>query len=598
MKQRVGWVVLFLLIISIGQTCRGERILAADTYLDKLEGMWIGQIMGNYAGRPYEGSTARGGLSVTVDWNFVSTTEPWSGDDDTCFEYMYLDALKGNVDPDNQAIRQTWESHVPLNSFFIANRQARYQMAKGLTPPETGGIHHNAHWYAIDAQITSESVGAATPGLRQRAADLTGRFGAVTNDGHAVHAAQFYGAMYASAIVESDVETVVAKALEVVPTTSRSYQIIQDVRDIYNTDKADGQLDWRAAQRAIYDQCCGADSHGRYYNWIESTVNLGMTTLAVLYGQGDYRQTVEIGVLAGFDCDCNPATAGGVVGLMRGFSGLPTDLTGPATDNYYAQSLTNITRESTISQIALDWREVGEAQILAAGGRIEGEGAGRTYYLPDDDAVVAPLEKPDPQGPKGLVGEVLALGGEVTVSASIDKHQASNDRNHLEGIIDGITDVTYNGHRPYWTNDGINDQPSGGDFYQLNFDREVLFTSLIFHEGDYVWTNINGNLDNEIGLGGYFCDLTVEVGRDGVFTEVSGLAFSEALDRLKFYQQIGLTFDPVSGDAIRIRGTAGGTSQFTTIVELEAFGVVPEPATGAMLALAAFGALRRRRSPR
>ena len=80
---------------------------------------------------------------------------------------------------------------------------------------------------------------------------------------------------------------------------------------------------------SLYDNYQGVNSHGRYYYWIESTVNVGATALAILYGQGDFKETVQIGVLAGWDCDCNPAHAGGLIGIINGYSGLPTDLTDP-----------------------------------------------------------------------------------------------------------------------------------------------------------------------------------------------------------------------------------------------------------------------------
>jgi hypothetical protein len=74
--------------------------------------------------------------------------------------------------------------------------------------------------------------------------------------------------------------------------------------------------------------------------------------------------------------------------------------------------------------------------------------------------------------------------------------------------------------------------------------------------------------------GGFFTDLTVEVFRDGQWQAVTGLAFSEALDPNAYYQTIEMTFDPIAGSAVRIRGDAGGSQQFTTIVELEAYGAM------------------------
>lgn len=381
--------------------------------------------------------------------------------------------------------------------------------------------------------------------------------------------------MYAAAALESNVENVVDQGAAAVPVTSRTRQIIEDVRTWYDEDKADGSLAWRATHEKIYDKYVGADSYGRYRYWIESSVNTALTTLAILYGQGDFKETVKIGVLAGFDCDCNPATAGGLIGLIDGYSGLPADLTAAASDAYHVATLQGIVTDTTIQNVAQSWQSVAEAQILAAGGSITGTGSSRTYHLPPTDVLAPLLERPDRTRPRGLVGAVLALGGSVATHASVEWHDPTNDRRNLDAIIDGISDVSYNGHLPYHTDDGDNLQPAGGDFYQLDFDRDLTFAKLLFHEGDIRWNGINNDPKVIEPLGGYFVNLTVEVGDDGVFTEVSSLQLSEALDKFEYFQQIMLTFDAITGDAIRIRGDAGGDYEFTSILELEAFGQIP-----------------------
>jgi hypothetical protein len=166
------------------------------------------------------------------------------------------------------------------------------------------------------------------------------------------------------------------------------------------------------------------------------------------------------------------------------------------------------------------------------------------------------------------------MGGTVTVSASVEVHDPNWDSHNLDSIIDGITDVSYNGHRAYSTYDGANAQPAGGDFYQIDFDRKVRLRKLVFYEGDYAWGGVNTYPPVDSSGGGFFTDLVVEVGSQGQFTPVGNLQFSEPLDRCKFYQVIELTFDPADGDTVRIRGTAGGSKEFTTILELEAYGAI------------------------
>lgn len=551
-----------------------QRTLSRTAYLDKLRGAWFGELIGNYTGRPFEGKyfTREPLPDSAFAWVIkTSSADPWTGDDDTNFEILYLHTLETcGLAPTFAQLLSEWNDHVTFNGIFIANRQAKYLMTHGFAPPATGSYRWNMHAYAIDSQITTEILGALSPGCRQWAIGTAGRCAGVTNEGYSVNAAQFYAAMYSAAAVESNVETIVQKAQECIPRTSRSWRIIQDVRDFYDADRQDGTLDWRETHRKLYDYYVGNYSHNRYRNWIESTINLGMTTMAVLYGQGDFEQTVRIAVLSGFDADCNPATAGGLIGMIQGYAALPAALTGPATDTYQVLYLQGLPTSETISHVAARLQAVGEQVIVASGASVLGD----TYVLPADDFVIPQPEKPDPPGPSGLVGAMLATGGTVTTDASITNRNPLWDRYNLDGIIDGITDVTYNGHVAYFTSDSVTAQPPGGDYYQLNFSRRVRFDSLTFYEGDLFWGDINGDPRTITPQGGYFTDLSVEVHTAQGWTTAEGIALSEPLDPYAAYQVIDIRFDPVWGDGIRIRGTAGGTQQFTTILELVAHGAL------------------------
>ncbi|MCX5683992.1 MAG: ADP-ribosylglycohydrolase family protein [Planctomycetota bacterium] len=559
-------------LAAVAAPLRAEQTIAASVYLDRLQGMWLGEIIGQAAGAAYEGKyTGRGGNTATLNWSSIlDPAKPWIADDDTVLEYMNLGLVYDYGIPSGAQLKTTWQTYVPSGSLWCANRQARRLMNYGFTPPDTGSPRNNLGWNLIDSQITTEALGAVAPGMRQRAADLAGAYGSVTNTGYALHAAQFYAAMYAAAPFEANVETVVAKGLEVVPVSSRSHEVIQNVVAWYQADKADGSLNWRSTQEKIYDNYVDdMGSHGRYLGtWVESTVNLAMTTMAILYGQGQLDPTVEIAINGGFDADCNPATAAGLVGLMKGYSGLPTAVTGAASNTYQFALLQNMPPSTTITQMAAYAQTAAEREIVRMGGTIEGSGAGAVYHLPDD--VIRPLvEKPNPPEPRGLVRAVQLAGGTVTTSASVNAHNPNYDPANLDQIIDGITDTSYNGQMPFY----------GGEWYQLNFDRDVLLQSLIFYEGDLHYTSVNGDQRNTVLPGGFFLDLTVEIGRDGVFTPASNVVLSEPLDPIAVFQQIGLAFGAAVGDAVRIRGTPGGLYKFTTITELEAYGSIPTPVT-------------------
>ena len=373
----------------------------------------------------------------------------------------------------------------------------------------------------------------------------------------------------------------VEEGLKAIPTTSRTYEVITDVLNWYLEDANDGELDWRATRSKLYDYYQGAYDYGRYYLWIESTINTGATVLAILYGQADFKETVQIGILAGWDCDCNPATAGGLIGIIGGYSGLPNDLTDPnicgnVYKNVYRPYLPdpNLYRPQydTITNIASRLTALAERNILDNGGYITGSGPTKTYHIPDNGAIVGEPEKGDPDGPTGLVAEALDAAITVTTSAAVEYHYSTSDRRNLDSIINGITDNSYNGHRAYYSYLYDPNARPELDWYQLNFSQPVKFETMTFYDGVVFWSSINTYYINDDTSGGFFNDLTLEILRDGRFIEPANLEMSPALDRFKMYQTITFTFSPTVGDAIRIIGTAGGTRNYTTIMELAVTG--------------------------
>lgn len=576
--------LLFVVLLIAGFVCSGahaEQAITTWELFDKMRGMWLGQLIGNAAGRDTEGdySNSSPNPAGAVPWQIKLV---WDADDDTDVEYIALHTLFNcGYDCDVSDITGQWLEHMTADGIYVANRQAWRLMLDGLLPPQTGSRTYNEHWYSIDSQICTESLGAISPGLPQTAIDLAGRFGRITNEGLAVHAAQFYAAMYAQAFFEPNVVELISRGLEAIPWSSRTAAVVRDVLEWHREDANDGALDWRDTRRKLYDRYQGADSFGRYYNWVESTINTGATVLALLYGGGDFKQTVQIAVLAGWDCDCNPATAGGLLGITHGFSGLPADLTDPALcgDTYANVSRPGLPdptaplpQYDSIVRIAIYMVVLAQENILQNGGSWVRGGLGMTYLIPEPGAVVAEVESPDPNGPSGLVGKALAAGVVVTPGASVERYDAAKDRNNLDSILDGITDNSHNGHRPYYTYVPDAPEPSEVDWYELSFSQPVRFEAVTFYEGDIVWSKLNAYYQDDEPLGGYFEDLTVQVRRDGQYVEPTEVEMSEPLDRFQMYQEISFRFAPTVGDAIRILGAPGGSKRFTTIMELQVEG--------------------------
>jgi hypothetical protein len=81
--------------------------------------------------------------------------------------------------------------------------------------------------------------------------------------------------------------------------------------------------------------------------------------LAILWGGGDIEKTLGIAVSAGYDCDNQAATVGGLMGVLHGASKLPAKYTkelpeGTAWETPYNNLYINHTRDGLPNSFALD----------------------------------------------------------------------------------------------------------------------------------------------------------------------------------------------------------------------------------------------------
>jgi hypothetical protein len=84
----------------------------------------------------------------------------------------------------------------------------------------------------------------------------------------------------------------------------------------------DWQRTWFEIQRKwAADRSC-PDGIFHPFN-IDATVNSAYVVLGLLYGKGDFTRTLEIATRAGQDADCNPSSAGGILGTMLGYDKIP-----------------------------------------------------------------------------------------------------------------------------------------------------------------------------------------------------------------------------------------------------------------------------------
>ncbi len=341
----------------------------------------MGECAGNMFGLPYEFKyDQEPGPDTTFNPSYTNGAR---SDDDTDIEYVYLHALEEHgLDLSYKQVAQEWMDHIHKR-IWVANARALDLMRQGLLPPATGHPSNNDKaWFNLSGQFTQELWGLISPGMPATAQNFADKFAHVVVYGESVMAAHYFCVMYAEAFFEKEVGVLIEKGLSALPANSEYRQAIADSvawhREYPN--------DWRAARSALHRK------YRKKWNPNSSVLNGGACTLGLLYGNGDFEKTILLICSMGYDADCNAATVGGLLGVLKGASGLPKRWVKPLKDTYRNVTRDNLPRQEKISSIAHRIAAVGEKVILGNGGKIETADGRKSYRIRRQKPFVATLD--------------------------------------------------------------------------------------------------------------------------------------------------------------------------------------------------------------
>lgn len=313
-------------VIGMGQ---GKRVLSLSTadLKDKIMGGWAGQTIAVTFGGPYEfrykGTYIQDYQPLTWYDGYLKKTmlgNPGLYDD------LYMDLTFVDV-------FERLGLDAPVDSFasafahagymlWHANQAARYNILQGIKAPQSGDWRNNPHADDIDYQIEADFAGLMSPGMPNLASAISDKIGHIMNYGDGWYGGVFVGAMYSLAFTTKDVNKVVSGALKTIPAASQFYKCIADVIKWHAQYPSDWQRTWFEIQRKWSSEVGCPDGVFDSFD-IDAKLNAAYVVLGMLYGNGDYTKTLEIATRAGQDADCNPSTAGGVLGTMLGYKNIP-----------------------------------------------------------------------------------------------------------------------------------------------------------------------------------------------------------------------------------------------------------------------------------
>ena len=291
---------------------------------DKIRGGWAGQMIGVSFGAPTEFRY----LGEIIPEEELPTWRPEMVAGTLNQDDLYVDMTFAAV-LDAKGLDATTDDFGEMfrdaeYRLWHANLAARRALRRGVPATLSGTPEYNAHANDIDFQIEADFIGLMAPGLPQASNDLCLRAGRVMNYGDGILGGVFVSGMYAAAFFESDPRRIVEAGLATLPPESPYALTISDVLE-WSEQHPD---DWTEVWRLIDEKWdggepCPAGALSPFN--IDAKINGAYVALGLLYGNGDFHDTMVISTRAGQDSDCNPATAVGILGVVVGYSGIPEE---------------------------------------------------------------------------------------------------------------------------------------------------------------------------------------------------------------------------------------------------------------------------------
>ncbi len=301
--------------------------LSKEVLKDKIMGGWAGQTVGVTFGGPtefkFQGTIIQDYQPIRwYDGYLKDTYEKSPGlYDDIYMDLTFVDVFeKEGLDAPVSAFAYAY-AHANY-ALWHANQVGRYNILHGIEAPQSGHWLNNPHADCIDYQIESDFAGLMAPGMPNTASRISDKIGHIMNYGDGWYGGVYIGAMYTLAFVSDDIPFIVTEGLKTVPKESRFYQVIADVIRWHQQYPDDWKQTWFEIERKWTEDVGCPDGVFHPFN-IDATVNAAYVVLGLLYGEGDFTKTLDIATRAGQDSDCNPSSAGGILGVVKGYKNIP-----------------------------------------------------------------------------------------------------------------------------------------------------------------------------------------------------------------------------------------------------------------------------------
>ena len=306
----------------------------------KILGCWFGKNVGGTLGAPFEW---RRQINDVTFYTHNIDGDPLPNDD-LDIQLLWLIAMEQNgVGLSPSQLGHYWE--VCVTPHWAEYGIAKANMKLGLIPPLSGD-YNNCYKHSCGSYIRSEIWACIAPGTPALAAQFMLKDSQIDHGGKSegTYAAVFIAALESAAFIEKDIKKLINIALTYIPDDCFVAEAVRAVIEFYESGKSyiqtrDMLLEKYRGEPFTYcdngvpvklvserDRKLGFDNGRKGFDVVD---NLGIIIIGLLYGKGDFADSMLYAINCGEDTDCTAATIGSIFGILVGYEGLPEKWTKP-----------------------------------------------------------------------------------------------------------------------------------------------------------------------------------------------------------------------------------------------------------------------------
>lgn len=207
-----------------------------------------------------------------------------------------------------QHFADAWLNH--LHYMWDEYGRCRWNLRRGV-PVAAVGTFENHFVSGMGSPIRSEIWACLFPGDAASAAYYAALDASLDHGVEGIAGEVLFSVMQALVADGMPVADAIVAALASIPAGCETTRALLLVQDAFSRDVPV----WEAREQLLA-------KHGND-NFTHTPLNVALTIWALLYGKGDFEQSILLAVNGGYDTDCTAATVGATIGLAIGAEAIP-----------------------------------------------------------------------------------------------------------------------------------------------------------------------------------------------------------------------------------------------------------------------------------